>query len=112
MAVKDFDFSHYYTYQELVDYLSYLAEAYPKLIQLKVIGQSYAGRDIWLAILANQETGNYLEKPGYWIDANTHAGEVTGSAIACYNIYHLLTQYGQDDQATGLLDHYTIYVLP
>jgi hypothetical protein len=45
MAVKDFDFSHYYTYQELVDYLSQIAEAYPKLIQLKVIGQSYAGRD-------------------------------------------------------------------
>jgi hypothetical protein len=42
MAVKHFDFSHYYTYQELVDCLSQIAEAYPKLIQLKVIGQSYA----------------------------------------------------------------------
>ena len=84
MAVKDFDFSHYYTYQELVDYLSQVAKAHPKLIQLKVIGKSYAGRDIWLGILTNQETGNYLEKPGYWIDANTHAGEVTGSAVACY----------------------------
>jgi murein tripeptide amidase MpaA len=112
MALKDFDFSHYYPYQELVDYLSYRAEAYPKLIQLKVIGQSYAGRDIWLAILTNQETGNYLEKPGYWIDANTHAGEVTGSAVACYIIHHLLSQYHQDPQATRLLDHYTVYVLP
>ncbi|MFM7438984.1 MAG: M14 family metallopeptidase, partial [Snowella sp.] len=52
------------------------------------------------------------EKPGYWIDANTHAGEVTGSTVACYIIYYLLTQYRQDPQVTQLLDHYTVYVLP
>ena len=112
MAVKKFDFSHYYTYQEVVDYLNQVAKAHPKLIELKAIGKSYAGRDIWLGILANQETGNYLEKPGYWIDANTHAGEVTGSTVACYIIYYLLTQYHQDPQVTQLLDHYTVYVLP
>ncbi|MGH2413189.1 MAG: M14 family metallopeptidase [Microcystaceae cyanobacterium] len=112
MTAESFDFSHYYTYDELVNYLHYKAEAYPHLISLKAIGQSYAGRDLWLAILTHQQTGSPLEKPGYWIDGNTHAGEVTGSAVALYIIHYLLTHYEQDSQVTHLLDRYTIYVLP
>lgn len=112
MLVPSFDFSHYYTYDELVRFLHQMTEAYPHLIQLEVIGQSYAKRDIWLATLTHQETGLPLEKPGYWIDGNTHAGEVTGSAVALYIIYHLLTQYNQDPQVTRLLNDYTVYVLP
>lgn len=112
MRINNFDFSHYYTCTELVNYLTQMAEDYPRLMDLKVLGKSYAGRDICLAILTNQETGSSLAKPGYWIDANTHAAEVTGSAVACYIIYYLLSQYGQDPQATHLLDRYTVYVLP
>jgi murein tripeptide amidase MpaA len=112
MKLANFDFSHYYTYDELVGYLHEMAQAYPNLIDLSTIGQSYGGRDLWLATLTHQQKGAAIAKPGYWIDANTHAGEVTGSAVALYIIYRLLTQYEQDPQITRLLDHYTIYVLP
>ncbi|WP_013323235.1 M14 family metallopeptidase [Gloeothece verrucosa] len=112
MLVPPFDFSHYYTYEELVKFLHQMAESYPHLIKLEVIGQSYAKRDIWLATLTSQDSGLPLEKPGYWIDGNTHAGEVTGSAIVLYIIHHLLTQYKQDPQVTRLLNDYTVYVLP
>ena len=112
MKSKSFDFSHYYTYSELVNYLQVLESAYPHLLSLEVIGKSYEGRDLWLAILTDRETGAPLAKPGYWIDANTHAGEVTGSAVALYIIYHLLTQYQQDDRVTRLLENYTVYILP
>lgn len=112
MSAINFDFSHYYLNDELLKYLQQKQSEYPHLIQLKTIGQTYEGRDIILAILTNQDTGNYLNKPGFWIDANTHAGEITGSAVAIYIISYLLTQYQQDAQATRLLDHYTTYVLP
>ena len=112
MITESFDFSHYYTYTEIVDFLQKMAESYPDLVQLQVIGQSYGGKDIWIAIVTQQKTGNYLEKPGYWVDANTHAGEVTGSAVALYLLYKILTQYGQDSQITRLLDQHTIYILP
>ncbi len=59
-----------------------------------------------------QATGKDTEKPAYWIDANTHAGEVTGSAVALYIIYYLLTEYKKDDRVTQLLDNYTVYILP
>ena len=112
MVLESFDFSHYYTYEELVQFLHLCAENYSHLLNLEVIGQSYAGRNIWLATLTHQETGQAVEKPGYWIDANTHAAEVTGSAVALYIIYHLLTHYQRDSQVTRLLDNYTVYVLP
>src|SRR3712207_7217418 len=48
----------------------------------------------------------------YWIDANTHAGEVTGSAVALYTIGHHLANYGRDPRVTTLLDEHTLYVLP
>ncbi|MFM8306039.1 MAG: M14 family zinc carboxypeptidase, partial [Microcystis aeruginosa] len=107
-----FDFSHYYPYTELVSFLKNLASSYPNLISLTSIGKSYENRDIWLTTLTNQATGRYLEKPAYWIDANTHAGEVTGSAVALYTISHLLRQYGHNPQITRLLDDYTVYILP
>src|SRR5438105_4902017 len=110
MPVADFDFSHYYSYDELVSFLQQMEEAYPALIALEVMGKSYEGRDIWIALLTNHETGPVLEKPGYWIDANTHAGEVTGSAVALYTIHYLLTHYGEDERVTHLLDGYMVYV--
>jgi murein tripeptide amidase MpaA len=112
MPVPDFDFSHYFKYDELVGFLRTMVEAFPTLITTEIIGKSYDGRDIPIALVTNQATGPALEKPGYWIDANTHAGEVTGSAVALYTIHHLLTRYGSDAQVTRLLDEYVVYVLP
>jgi murein tripeptide amidase MpaA len=112
MTVPPFDFSHYFLYDEIVEFLQQMENAYPHLLTLQSIGQSYGGRDIWLATLTDQTTGAPLDKPGYWLDANTHAGEVTGSAVALYNLYSLLTQYRQDSHVTRLLSQYTVYILP
>lgn len=112
MSKNNFDFSHYYLYEELVDYLHQLKADYPSLINLEKNGVSYEGRDIWLAIITNQKTGKDLNKPGYWIDGNTHAGEVTGSAVALYIIYFFLSQYSENSSVTRLLDNYVVYILP
>ncbi|MEN9279120.1 MAG: M14 family zinc carboxypeptidase, partial [Thermostichus sp. DG_1_5_bins_95] len=112
MSVAPFDFSHFFTHAEILDFLRQMAATYPDLVSWEVIGQSYEGRDIFLATLTQQKTGPALEKPAYWIDANTHAGEVTGSAVALYNIHYLLTHYGQEARVTRLLDGYALYILP
>lgn len=36
----DFDYRHYYRYNEMVDFLQRQAERYPHLMQLEAIGQS------------------------------------------------------------------------
>ncbi len=56
--------------------------------------------------------GDPKSKPAYYIDGNTHAGEVTGSIAAMHTIDYLLTNYGKEKLATDILDRFTIYVIP
>ncbi|TMD61594.1 MAG: carboxypeptidase [Chloroflexi bacterium] len=102
----------YYTYDVLTRLLRDLVESHPQLAQLDSIGKSLEGRDLWLITLTNQATGPAIEKPAYWIDANTHAGEVTGSTVALYTIWSYLTNYGVDETITRVLDRSAFYILP
>ena len=75
------DFDRFHLFDELVAILGQFHEAYPNLTRLYSIGKSYEGRDIWLMEITNQATGAHDDKPGYYIDGNIHAGEVTGAAL-------------------------------
>jgi murein tripeptide amidase MpaA len=106
------NFDAYLRYEELTRILRDLAQEYPALCKVASIGKSYEGREIWLAELTNEKTGQAGTKPAFWVDGNTHAGEVTGSMAALYLIEHLLENHGTDDLATRLLDEQAFYVLP
>jgi len=62
--------------------------------------------------LTNKQTGPALEKPAYWIDGNTHAGEVTGSTVVLYTLWSSLTHYSRDATLTRLPDRSALYLLP
>jgi murein tripeptide amidase MpaA len=102
----------FYRYDDLTALLETWVAAHPDLATLESIGKTYEGRDIWCVTLTNARTGPHQEKPAYFIDANVHAGEVTGSTVALYTIKWLLDGYGREALATRLLDETTLYVLP
>jgi len=104
-------YNSYFTYQTLTTALENFQHSYPNLAKLYSIGKSYEGRDIWCIELTNQATPAE-EKPGFYLDGNTHAGEVTGTMACLYTIDWLLTNYEKHEQATRILDTKTIYVLP
>src|SRR5215208_2543219 len=106
------NFDAYLRYGELTRALHALAEEHPGFCKVESIGKSYEGREIWLAELTNAETGPAETKPAFWVDGNTHAGEVTGSMAALYLIEHLLERHGSEDLPTRLLDEQAFYVLP
>lgn len=106
------EYNRYYRYHAMVEVLEDFQRTYRDLAKLYSIGKSYEGRDIWCLELSNQKTGPAEEKPGYYLDGNTHAGEVTGSMTCLYTIDWLLSNYGKDEQATRILDTKVIYVLP
>ncbi len=106
------DFSKYHKYDELVQHMQELVSAYPGLSRMYSVGKSHEGRDLWVVEITNHETGHHNDKPGYYIDANLHAGEVTGTACALYTIWYLLTNYGKDDEITRLVDTTSFYILP
>jgi murein tripeptide amidase MpaA len=110
--VPEVRFDRFYRYDELTEILQGWAEERPELYALDSIGKSFEGRDIWLATLTNSETGPHLEKPGFLIEANIHAVEVTGATAALHLIDRVLSGYGSDEQITRLLDTRTMYVVP
>lgn len=102
----------YYTYREMWDELRRLKESYPEFVTVEVIGQSRQGRDIAGVTLTNSKTGPAAEKSAVFVDANIHAGEVAGNAVAMYWMQSLLGNYGTDLEATELLDAHTTYIVP
>ena len=108
----DVAFDRYYRYDELTSIIHAFADEYPELVTVESIGQTYEGRDIWLATVTNHETGAHNEKPAVWVDANIHASEVSGSSAALHLLHTLTTQYGKDDKITYALDSRTFYVIP
>jgi murein tripeptide amidase MpaA len=102
----------YYRYNDLVRYLRAVRRAHPRLTRLRSIGRSFEGRDLLVMELSQRATGRPEEKPAYWIDANTHASELAGSAAALYTIDYLTRRYGTDAEITNLLDTRTFYILP
>jgi murein tripeptide amidase MpaA len=106
------EFDSYFTNEALDEVLDAWAKRYPKLISLQSLGSSYEKRPIWVLILTNQDTGPDLHKPAVWIDANIHATEITGTTTALAITEALLSGYGQEEQATRLLDTCTYYIVP
>jgi murein tripeptide amidase MpaA len=105
-------YDRYLRYEELGAALHGLAREYPELCRVYSIGKSYEGRELWLAEVTNSATGPAEEKPAFWVDGNTHAGEVTGSMAALYLVDYLLSGYGEEERVTRLLDQKAFYVLP
>src|SRR4028119_343956 len=105
-------FDEYLRYKDLTRTLHALAEEHPSLCRVASIGKSVEGREIWLVELTNARTGPADEKPAFWVDGNTHAGEVTGSTAALYLIEHLLQNRGPGALVNRLLGEQAFYVLP
>lgn len=107
-----FNYDHYYTYDEMTDYLNQLSITYPKLMNLSSICETEEKKQVWAVEITNLETGDFNSKPAYYVDGNHHAGEVTGSMAAMHLIDYLLTNFGEIEDVTTLLNQFTVYVIP
>lgn len=105
-------FNKFYRYNELTRLLKAYAKEYPNLIRLESIGRSHEGRDVWLVTATNFRSGPDTEKPGFWVDGNIHASEVTASACALYLIHSLVTRYKKDADITEALNTRAFYIVP
>lgn len=112
MAKVYYNAAKYHSYAEILELLHQWQAAFPHLAKFYPIGKTYEQRDIYVIEITNQATGPAEDKPTYYIDANFHAGEVTGSAVALYTISYLLENYGTDASITTLLDSKAFYIIP
>ena len=107
-----FPYDRFVKFEELTALLRNAVDAHPRLARLSSLGNSYEGRSIWCVTLTNHETGDPSHKPAFYVDANIHATELSGSVAALKLIDTLLSGYGVRQDVSRLLDTRTIYVIP
>lgn len=111
LALGEYDFYHYYDYEELTSYLRDINETFPNLTELSTLYTTDMGRNVWLLTINNPETGKAEDKPGIYID-QIHAGEVIAAMSNLYTIWYLLDNYGKDDYVTSIIDRNVWYFVP
>jgi len=104
-------YDHYYKYDELTSLLKKYAEENPDYCLLEENATTPEGRKQWCMSITKLSTGSFEDKPAYGVNANIHAGEVTGTMAAMYFIDYLLTNK-EDPEVDWLLSHFTVYVIP
>ena len=105
-------FDLFYRHPELTRLLHDYAAAAPGLVQVRSIGKSHEGRDIWLVVVTQEATGADEDKPALWIDGNIHAAELTACTACLYWLHQLVTGYAKDKAIRQLLDTRAIYIVP
>ncbi|MCU0967615.1 MAG: M14 family metallopeptidase [Rubrivivax sp.] len=105
-------FDVFYRHAELTRLLQDYAAALPGLVELRSIGRSHEGRDIWLVVVTDLATGADTDKPGFWVDGNIHAAELTASTACLYWLHHLAAGWPDDPQVRQLLTTRVVYLCP
>ena len=108
----DIAWNRYYDFEQVEDILRRIADAYPEFVELRSLGKSLQGRDIWLAIVNNPATGEHTEKPAIYIDGNIHGNEVQVTETVLYSMWKLLESQGTNEQLTELFKNASFYFVP
>jgi len=108
----DLAWNRYYDFEQLEDALRRIADAHPELVELRSIGTSAQGRDMWLAIVNDPATGPHDSKPAMWIDGNIHGNEIQAAEVVLYTLWYLTEQHGRNERITELLRNTSFYLMP
>lgn len=105
-------FDRYYNYEEVIEAMKALHEAWPEMTKLDMIGQSEEGREIYALTINNPETGDAQEKPGVYLDGNIHGNEIQAGEVCLYYAQMLLTGYGENEKIKKAVDRNAHYIIP
>jgi carboxypeptidase T len=104
--------SRYQNPEKVESALKQFAALYPDLAQVKAIGKSLQGRDIWSIRLSKNVKIDDPSKPHVFFNSMHHAREVMTSEVGLDIVETLLSQYGKDQKITHWLDSFVIDVVP
>ncbi|UCC44737.1 MAG: hypothetical protein JSU65_02070 [Candidatus Zixiibacteriota bacterium] len=105
-------FDHYYDGPAVLEALQYLNRTYSDYTELRSIGQSEEGRDIWLFTINNPVTGRDTDKPGIYVDGTIHGNEIQAAEVCLYVANYLLTSYDTIPAIKELVDNRSFYIIP
>jgi len=105
----------FYTYQEVLDKLDFMAEQWPDLITVKApINEdlsSHNGNPIWWVKISDNPNENE-DEPEVLYTALHHAREGMGVQQMMYFMLHLLENYETDERVQTIIDSRELYFVP
>jgi carboxypeptidase T len=112
-----FDFpgrdENFHNYDELKTKLDTWAQQYPDLLQLKSLGTSLEGREIFHVVLADQTESSLEKRPAIAFLGGHHAREHLSVELPLGLIEHLLTQYkNENPRIVRLLKSRVLHFVP
>ena len=107
-----FTYDHYYLQDEIEAHIKQLKAEHPDIFDYEILLTTKDGNHLFAVTLTNKSTGAACDKPAFYIDGNTHAGEVTGMMAAMHAMDYFTTNYGTDEKVTFILDNLAVYIIP
>ena len=97
----------------LRDQIYQIAEDYPRLAKVHVIGHSLQGREILaLNITKNPKKGRHSRKPEVLYVHTMHAREWVSPYVGMRIVRHLLENYGSDARVTEIVNNISFWSIP
>ncbi|HET6857872.1 MAG TPA: M14 family metallopeptidase, partial [Streptomyces sp.] len=103
--------SRYHNYAEMTAEIDARIAAYPSIMNKRVIGKTYQGRDI-VAIKISDNVGADEAEPEVLFTAHQHAREHLTVEMALYLIRELGEDYGSDSRITQAVNGRELWIVP
>lgn len=87
---------HYFTYQEMTEFLQNLEENHSDIMQLVSIGKTFEGRDIWMVKISDN-VNEKEDEPGVLFMGAHHGNEKASFEVLIYFIRHILDNYDKEN---------------
>lgn len=107
-------FQNFHNLQDINDRIGALAQQYPSLTELRVIGRTIEGRDIKVLRITGPATkSNPREaRPAFVFDGTQHAREWIAPMTVMFAVEQLLSRYEGDPRVSAVVDGVDFYVVP
>lgn len=103
--------SEYKNPEEIEDFVVEIHAKYPDITELKVIGKTLEGRDIYAIKISDNAKIDEAE-PTMLVNAMHHAREVMTPEITTDMIDYLTSNYGKNAEVTSWVNNSEIWVIP
>ena len=105
------DLGIYHTMDEIVSEVEAIATEHANIVHMEIIGQTYQGRDIRALKVSDNPQQNENE-PAVLLLGSVHSREWIANEVIMATLNHLVSNYGQDEEVTRLVNEREIWIVP
>lgn len=101
----------YPTYEAYVSLMYDFEDEFPDMVEIVNIGETVMGRDLLFARISPQVEAR-RPVPQFMYTSTMHGDETAGFVLSLRLIHYLLTNYGEDEAITDLMNNVEIWICP